>query len=152
MDATAADTMPMDYDDVRWHASDAFPQDLPPAAAATHTGMFVAWALLSGLGVEAHAEHVFQLAGRLLTPGAFLLAACDGRFSDEDLTDEGNAFAQAYFDFDTGKYLDDYEAAVGGSVPPGPQALYYVADTWDNFDRLAPVLDRRFSQWKTTQD
>jgi hypothetical protein len=140
----------MTYDDARWHLTDEFPANLPHAAAATHTGMFVAWALLSGLGGGAHAtpEHVFQLAGRTITPGAFLLAECGGRFTDDDLDAEGNAFAQDYFDFDEGEYLDDYEAAVGQGTPSGPQGLYYVDDTWDNFDRLAPVLDRRFAEWR----
>ena len=31
-----------------------FPQDLPPEAGATHTGIFIAWAMLSGLAGELH--------------------------------------------------------------------------------------------------
>lgn len=40
---------PMKYDDASWHCAGDFPKDLPEAAGATHTGMFLAWALLSGL-------------------------------------------------------------------------------------------------------
>ncbi|MGN6118448.1 MAG: DUF7832 domain-containing protein, partial [Rhodanobacter sp.] len=39
----------MKYDDASWHYGGDFPKDLPDEAGATHTGMFVAWALLSGL-------------------------------------------------------------------------------------------------------
>lgn len=138
----------MTYDDASWHSGGEFPADLPASAGATHTGMFVAWAVLSGLGGPLHAEDAFQLAARSDTPGAWFLSACDGKFTDEDLTDDGNAFTQAYFDFDEGNYLDDYEAAVGQGTPPGPQGLYYVEDSWDTFDRLAPVLDRRFDEWR----
>ena len=141
----------MTYDDASWHAGDQFPRELAPEAAATHTGMFLAWALLSGLGDGRHAESVFKLAGRIVTPGALFLAACDGKFTDDDLADEGNAFTQAYFDFDEGQYLADYEATLGHGTPPGPQGLYHVVDSWENFDRLAPVLDRRFAEWKAKQ-
>jgi len=40
----------MKYDDASWHYGGDFPDDLPDEAGATHTGMFLAWALLSGLG------------------------------------------------------------------------------------------------------
>jgi len=117
-------------------------------AGATHTGMFVAWAFLSGLVGELHIEDfpddVPKLSGRRATPGAFFLEACDGKFTDEDLNDEGNAFAQDYFDFKKGRYISDYEAALGEGLPD----LYHVKDSWENFDRLKPVLDRRFEEWK----
>ena len=42
----------MKYDDASWHYGGKFPKNLPPEAGATHTGMFVAWALLNGLAGE----------------------------------------------------------------------------------------------------
>jgi hypothetical protein len=141
----------MKYDDASWHYGGKFPKDLPIEAGATHTGMFVAWALLSGLAGDIHIEDfpedIPRLKSRAITPGAFFLESCDGKFTDEDLNDEGNAFAQAYFDFDTGKYLADYEAALGAGLPE----LYYVKDTWENFDLLKPVLDTQFKAWKDRQ-
>ncbi|EEF26333.1 conserved hypothetical protein, partial [Ricinus communis] len=74
------------------------------SAGATHSGMFVAWALLSGLGSVLHTvEFVEDLEGlkaRSVTPGTFFLEACDGKFKDEDLNEEGNAFARTYFKFE----------------------------------------------------
>jgi len=55
--------------------------------------MYVAWALQSGLAGGLHTdelpENLTKLAERSLTPGAFFLWACDGKFTNEDLSDEG---------------------------------------------------------------
>ena len=138
----------MKYEDASWHSGGDFPSDLPPEAAATHTGMFVAWALLSGLAGEIHVEDLEEdfpaLKARSITPGAYFFQVCDGKFTDEDLNDEGNAFAESYFDPEKGKYLSDYEKVLADDVP----GLYYVEDTWANYDRLAPTLERRFKEWK----
>ena len=72
---------------------------------------------------------------------------CDGKFTDEDLNDDGNAFTKGYFDFKTGKYLSDYCAAIGINI----NKIYYAADTWKNFDRLKPILDKRYAEWKQKQ-
>ncbi len=138
----------MKYDDASWHYGGDFPKDLPDAAGATHTGMFVAWALLSGLGGEIHVSEfpgdLEKLRSRSVTPGQFFLEACDGKFTDEDLNDEGNAFAQAYFEFDGGAYVGDYDRVLVGGLP----SQYHVADTWENFDKLLPVLDKRLAEWR----
>jgi hypothetical protein len=138
----------MEYDDASWHYGGDFPGDLPNAAGATHTGMFVAWALLTGLAgdifISDFQNELSKLRSRSLTPGRFFLNACDGKFSEEDLNEVGNSFAQAYFDFETGKYVADYDATLGGDLP----TLYHVQDTWENFDRLKPLLDQRFAEWR----
>jgi hypothetical protein len=138
----------MKYDDASWHYGGKFPEDLPEEAGATHTGMFVAWALLSGLGGEIHTEEcpedLEQLQTRALTPGLFFYRVCDGKFTDEDLNQEGNQFADAYFDLEKGSYLADYENTLGEEG----RDLYYVADTWENFDRLKPVFDARLAAWR----
>lgn len=136
------------YDDASWHYGGDFPDDLPDEAGATHTGMFVAWALLSGLAGELHvddfAEDLEVLKRREIAPGAYFLRCCDGKFTDEDLNDEGNAFAAAYFEFETGQYLADYERTLAGELP----TTYHVADTWENFDQLRPILDQRLREWR----
>jgi len=138
----------MKYDDASWHSGGDFPKDLPDEAAATHTGMFVAWALLSGLAGDIHVRELpgafEKLRSRSLTPGQFFLDACDGKFTDEDLNDEGNAFAQAYFDFERGSYIEDYDRVLVGSLP----SQYHVADTWENFEKLQPILDKRLAEWR----
>jgi hypothetical protein len=140
--------MAMKYDDASWHYGGEFPKDLPHEAGATHIGMFVAWSLLSGLAGELivveFPEFISKLESRTLTPGKLFFDLCDGKFIDEDLNDEGNAFGLAYFHSESGKYLSDYEATLADDAP----TLYHVKDSWENFDRLKPVIDRRFSEWR----
>jgi hypothetical protein len=138
----------MKYDDASWHSGDDFPKDLPADAGATHTGMFLAWALLSGLAGEIHAselpEDLERLRSRSVTPGQFFLDVCDGKLTDEDLNDEGNGFAQAYFDLERGSYLEDYDRVLVRELA----SQYHVADSWENFDLLRPVLDKRLDEWR----
>lgn len=103
----------MKYDDASWHCAGDFPKDLPEAAGATHTGMFLAWALLSGLAGSLHLEdsrnELERLKARQITPGQFFLHKCRGKFTDQDLNEQGTAFASSYFDFKHGSYIKDYE-------------------------------------------
>ena len=141
----------MKYDDASWHYGGEFPDELDEVAGATHIGMFVAWALLSDLGGKLHTEEfvdeLAKLRDRNLTPGQYFIACCGEKFSDEDLNGEGNDFALAYFDHENGAYLDDYEEILGNDFP----TLYHVADTWENFDKLKPVIDAQYSEWKNSR-
>jgi hypothetical protein len=144
------------YDDASWHYGGDFPDDLPVEAGATHIGMFVAWAVLNGLSGPIHTEEfpeaVAKLQKRELTPGAWFIEACDEKFTDEDLNDEGNAFAQAYYANDAGlrsgtpNYLSDYETTFANL-----DSLYHVPDTWSSFETLAPTISRRFLKWRNSQ-
>jgi hypothetical protein len=60
---------------------------------------------------------------------------------DDMLNGEGKAFSQAYFDFERGPFLVDYEQLLGKSLP----TLYHVADTWENYDLLKARIDERFA-------
>ena len=135
----------MKYDDASWHHGDDFPKDLPPEAGATHTGMFLA--LAGELHLEDSPEGIAALRERSTTPGAFFMRFCDGKFTDEDLSEARNLFASKYFNFETGNYLSDYCAAVGINI----HRIYYAPDTWENFDRLKPVLEKRYAEWKRKQ-
>jgi hypothetical protein len=133
------------YEDISWHnTADEYPKELSPVAAGTHTGMFMAWALVSGLASRELAGEAGELQARRVTPGAFFCVQCDGKFTDEDLNDEGNAFAKVYFDPESGHYLRDYDAVLCA----GLKTAYHVPDTWANFEKLKPRLDRRLVEWR----
>ncbi|MFO1401716.1 MAG: hypothetical protein U1F30_10990 [Steroidobacteraceae bacterium] len=138
----------MKYDDASWHYGGEFPDDLPDEAGGTHTGMFVAWALLSGLGGNLHTsecpEDVETLQARTITPGAWFLRFCDGKFTDEDLSELGNAFATHYFKFEGDGFIADYTNLVPDHLP----SLYHMPDSWETFELLKPVFDRRFDIWR----
>jgi hypothetical protein len=135
------------YDDATWHSGGEFPSDLPDEAGGTHIAMFVAWALLSELGGELHLSEldggIKGLRDHTVTPGEFLFESCDGKFTDEDLNELGNAFAVAYFQRKTRGYVFDYEKTLRGKLP----STYHVPDSWKTYDKLSPVLDRRFGEW-----
>jgi hypothetical protein len=140
----------MKYDDAGWHTGGTFPSDLPDESAATHIGMFAAWAWLRGLGnpefLDESGEILASLTDRNDTPGAIFLGECDGKLTDEDLNDAGNSFAATYYMDDAGGYLVDYEECLAKDLP----SVYHVEDAWQNYDRLSPLLDRQFSEWKKT--
>ena len=142
----------MKYDDAEYCFLN-FETDLDNNAASTHIGMFLGWCVLRGLGRDAPSdEHwtreVARLKRREITGGELLTHQCDCKLTDGDLSDEGNAFAQAYYE---AQFVKDYEAVLRDQMPGtghDTDDFCSVPDTWQNFDRLAPVLDRRFAEWK----
>ncbi len=137
----------MAYDRYDWHCEGDFPADLPEENAGTHIGMFLAWVILRGLEGEFHqresAEALEQLRKREITGRDFLFNMCDGKFWDEDLSEEGNAFAKFYYD-GKGTYFEDFESVLSADLP----STYHVEDTWENFGRLCDVIDERYEEWK----
>ena len=141
----------MKYDDASWHYGGDFPNDLPDEAGATHTGMFLVWCLLNGFAGEdlsEEPEELEHLRDRKVTPGRFFLESCDGKFVDEDLNEEGQAFTEAYFDFESGDYIPDYEGLLAKGLP----STYRVQDTWANYDLLAPLIEDRLKNWRAEKD
>ncbi|HVM47758.1 MAG TPA: hypothetical protein VMU04_07010 [Candidatus Acidoferrum sp.] len=124
---------------------------LPKGHAATHIGIFLAWAVFNGLENDFHRQHSAELLARLrrreITGRQFFEAACNGKFAEKDLNPEGNAFAGHYYTTDDGErgaYFADYKAVLVAGLP----SFWHVADTWANYDKLAPVISQRFENWK----
>jgi hypothetical protein len=145
----------MKYDDASWHYGGDFPVGLPPEAGATHIAMFLGWAVLNGLAGEYHtADAAYDLARlhrREVTPTQWFLQACDEKFTDEDLSDEGNSFSASYYAGEKGlhtaedTYLADY-----CDTFPSANSLYEVEDSWASFDALAPRIASRFKEWRSS--
>jgi hypothetical protein len=139
----------MAHDRADWHYGGDYPKDLPPEAGGTHIGMYLAWAISRGLEGEFHRENsadaLAAVRNREITGREFLTTMCDEKFWEEDLGDIGNAFTRDYYSSKTPpSYYDDYGECLGGGLP----SLYHVEDTWENFDKVAAVLDRRFADWQ----
>ncbi|MFZ5726787.1 MAG: hypothetical protein ACOY4C_10255 [Pseudomonadota bacterium] len=142
----------MKYDDASWHYGGDFPAHLPPEAGSTHIAIFVAWCVLNGMASDLHTddgvELLDELRARNITPARWFIAACGEKFTDEDLTQEGNAFAAVYYGaggnlkLDPGSYLADYEGEFSEN-----ESLYDVSDTWTTYDRIAPQIALRFNKW-----
>jgi hypothetical protein len=140
----------MAYDRADWHYGGDFPADVPDENGATHIGMFLAWAINNDFAGELHREDSIEALAdvreRRITGRDFLINECDEKFWEEDLNDLGNAFARDYYGGENILYYEDYiDALCDGD---GSQ-IYYVEDTWENYDKLAPVISRRFEEWKS---
>ena len=141
---------PYVFDKAKYHSGGDWPDDLDPDQAFVHTGIYVAWLIANGLLADSafdddHGRELQQnLLSRRVTGPQLFEQWFDGVLTDQELTDEGDRFSRAYFDFDKGSYLADYEELLVGELPD----LYHVADTWSNYDVLASRLDQRLADWR----
>ena len=135
----------MKYDDASWHYGGEFPKGLPRKNGATHIGMFLAWAIERDLAGDLHtkddARMLALVKARKMTGARFLIECCDEKLTNDELNDEGDRFAQKYYEK---TYFNDYWKVFGDEV----DSLYEVRDTWTNYDRIKPVLDRRLDAWR----
>jgi hypothetical protein len=133
-------------DQAEWHYGGDFPGDLPPENGGTHIGMYLAWIIHRDLGSAVLRKYTRDslplLRERKITGRKLLFTELDERFLGSLLTKVGKDFTRDYYE--TNCYIDDYEAALGGGLP----TLYHVEDSWDNYDKLAPIIDQRFSRWQ----
>jgi len=138
--------MTTSIDRADWHYSGDFPADLPPENGGTHIGMYLAWTIERGLAsalLNKHARDSLPLLReRKITGRQLLFTQLDQKFFADLLTRMGREFTRDYYE--THVYIDDYETVLGGTLP----TLYHVDDSWPNYDKLAPVIDQRFSRWQ----
>lgn len=140
----------MAYDKADWHYGGDFPEGLPDENGGTHIGMFLAWAIMNGLEGELHREEspeaIAAVRARQMTGRDFLFQQCDEKFWDVDLNDEANEFVKYYYDGQC-PYFEDYESTLVDGLP----SMYHVEDSWENYDKISAVIDRRFSDWKSSK-
>lgn len=140
----------MKYDDAEYYFLN-FERDLDNEAAGTHLGMYLAWAILRGLGSDEYNEPGSvrdQLRQRTTTGQTVLFDHCDGKLFSDDFNELGNAFTQAYYEKHFSK---DFSRVFQKDLPDTGCPLAdacSLPDTWTNFDRMAAVLDQRFKQWQ----
>jgi hypothetical protein len=130
----------MKYDDASWHyGADSFPKDQPEEHGATHIGLFLRWCFVKGWAGALHmSEEPAAVAAVIrgdLTGTKFLLDYCDGKFTNEDLTAEGSAFAEQYYG-DNGLYLGDYQKHFG-------EHEYRASETAHDFSKFSSIVDER---------
>lgn len=138
----------MKYDDYGWHAYGDYPEGLEPEAAMTHIGMFLGWVVDQGLEGDylraECAEEVARFRAREITGRQLLELCCDGKLTDEDMNDVGNAFAVAYYQDTEKGYYYDYECLCDEEL----DSLYEEPDTWGKFAQVSAVIGKRFAAWQ----
>ncbi|MCK5746928.1 MAG: hypothetical protein KAH44_11970 [Oricola sp.] len=135
------------YDDAEWHYGGDFPEGVPISHGFTHIGFFLTWIVDSGLESEfiqtASPRELAATKRRDVSPIA-LLEFWDGQLIDDMLSDEGNAFAAQYYNMSNAEagYFADYSEVFGEA------GTYEIEPTWENYDRIKPVISRRYEEWK----
>jgi hypothetical protein len=129
----------MKYDDASWHYGGTFPEGQPDEHGGTHIGLFMRWCFENGWAGQIHMDEepdaVAEVILGSMSGTDFLFKFCDGKFIDEDLNDEGNAFAAQYFG-DDGLYLDDYAEVFGDLMYVAPESAH-------DYERFAAMLHAR---------
>ncbi len=142
----------MKYDDAEYCFLNFETDRLPNEAGGTHMGMYLAWAASKGLlDWDFDEEVLAPLLAREVTGSQLFFDRCDGKLTDDDFNDVGNAFTASYYE---AHFVADYARVFADQIPNGGETtddFCSVPDTWDNYDRLAPVLDERFAKWRQAQ-
>ncbi len=135
------------YDDVSWHYDGDFPPELTEKNACTHIGMFIGWVIKRGLEgeflKEIASDGIRKLKSGEITGGEFIYSYCDGKLTNEDLSDSANKFAEEYYENDDA-YMSDYAEALGEDV----LTLYHVEDNPNNALLIKDILDKRFKEYQ----
>ncbi|MGB4812195.1 MAG: hypothetical protein WBP13_06900 [Methylophilaceae bacterium] len=151
----------MAFDRMDWHYGGDYPTGLPTVNGGTHIGMFLAWVIEHQLVGDMHLKDskvaLKKLLAREITGRDFLVSECDEKFWDEDLNAQGLAFTKDYYVGDTAfadqhnDYLKDYCDLFNAHAEANGfkyESTYHIENTWDNYDKLKPIIDQRFAQWQ----
>ncbi|WP_282609257.1 hypothetical protein [Pelagibius sp. Alg239-R121] len=129
----------MKYDDANWHYNGEFPSESPREFGGTHIALFLKWCFMQGWAGQFHLDEaprdVQRVAEGDLAATEFFFEHCDGKLTDEDLSAEGNNFAEQYYG-DDGLYLTDFADNFA-------QQMYVEPEEAHDFTTFASVLDTR---------
>jgi hypothetical protein len=142
-------------DRIDWHSGGDFPDNLPEVNGGTHIGMYLTWIINNNLIGQMHrddsADAIQKVLSRQMTGRDFLVDMCDEKFWDEDLNEEGIAFTNYYYQADSTdtfkNFVDDYCDVLAQDV----ESIYEIEDTWENYDKLKPLIDKKYSDWKKSK-
>jgi hypothetical protein len=138
------------FDKAKWHLNADFPNDLDQHQSYVHSGLFICWLIENGLLEEdfktENSKGINLLLSRQVPPSQFYIDYLDGVFDAAGLTQEAIKFTSDYFNFEKGNYVTDYLATLDPS--DNLPSLFHVAGTWENYDKLKLLINRRFTEWK----
>ena len=145
-DPTTEESAVMEYDVWRWHTEGSFPRGRPLEQGYVHIGMFLVWLMdLDMLDPEwvAQPDVALALPGMRSreTSACSLRDITDGRLSSDMLTPEGRGFTSAYYAPQYG-YTRDWNRVFGRLAN-----TYGVPDDWSTYERIGPVIERRYEEW-----
>lgn len=136
------------YDKAEYHHETIEQHGLSEEHAANHTVMFLRWLIerrMMSEFLEQEAEGILQQFrdGEISIHRVY--GWWDACLIDDMLSEEGNAFAMHYFDFERGRYIHDYIRTLQGRLP----SEFHVDYTEDSYQKMRQIIDRRYDEWTT---
>ena len=132
------------YDKAEYHSGGNWPEGLPIEQSFVHTGLFLGWLIRHGMVSEEVDDAAVRDFKKRRRTGPQIFRGLGGGLLSSMLTDDGNGFAKAYFDFGHGAYVSEYGRLLAADLG----SPYEVEDSWENFEKLCALLDRRFQAWR----
>ena len=120
----------MKYDDASWHyGGEGFDENNLIEYGGVHIGLFLKWCFRRDWAGPVHlndpeaSQDVNAVIRGNMTGTDFLFKYCDGKLIEEDLNDEGNAFAAKYYN----RYLEKIENKYSDEIYHVPEpAIDYI--------------------------
>jgi hypothetical protein len=136
------------YDKADYHVESVQEAGLPEVRAAHFIAFFVSWLLRNELAsrhfVTGSRAGLRQVRSGSQSMPLFLLQRWDGVLSSDLVSEEGNAFARAYYDPRAGAYYGDFTEVLQKGLP----TPYHVEYTAENEAAMLARIDRRYREWK----
>lgn len=135
------------YDKAKYHYESVEQQGLSEEHAANHTVFFLRWVVERKMTSEFFENEAAEIlrqfrAGEVSIHKVYKWWDCC--LVDDMLSEEGNAFAMHYFDFERGQYIHDYVANLQNDLP----TEFHVDYNEENYQKIRKVIDRRHAEWK----
>ena len=134
------------YDKAKYHYESVEQLGLPIEHADHHTLFFLRWLIENDMMSEEFNETSKDVMDRFRHGKATMYDIYewwDTCLLDIMLSARGNAFAIDYFDFEKGRYMDDYAEVLVQSLP----SEFHVKYTEENYQLLRERIDRRYLDW-----
>ena len=138
------------YDNASWHYSwEDYPESSPLEWGGVHIALFVKWCLQKGWASDFlkegpnTEEAIEAVVAGTMSATDFFFDHCDGKFFEEELTEEGNQFVRANYDAYTADYVH--------LSPDGYDMFEHGEEEYD-YDALARVLEERYQEFLADPD
>lgn len=133
-----------------WHYGGDFLEELQEENGGTHIGMYLTWIiennLIGQMHIEDSKEGINAVKERRITGRDFLFDYCDGKFWEDDLSDQGLKFTNYYYHDKAGEmglFIEDYYDILASEY----ETIYHVPNTWENYDMFSVKISEAYNNW-----
>ncbi len=136
------------YDKAKYHLETIEEAGLPESHASNHIVPMLRWLIDNNLMGEFFLSEGREPLARYRAGEISiheLFEWWDTCLIGDMLSERGNAFAMAYFDYDKGKYIHDYSSTLQGDLP----SEFHIPYSEAGYAKLRDVIDSRYAQWSS---